>query len=52
MQRVNGVETHNCTKYREYHITVASWIDAHGFRVIKHRDVDPDEIKHGSVPVL
>ena len=47
-----GVETHNCRIPREHGITVSSWTGTYRFSVMKYCGVEPDEIKHGSVPIL
>ena len=31
---------------------MASWAGTYGFCVMKHGDVDPDDVYHGGVPIL
>jgi hypothetical protein len=50
--RGKGVETHNCRTSREHDIMRQSWTGTYRFLVMKHGDVDPDEVQHGGVPIL
>ena len=47
-----GVATHNYGRRREYKAAVMSRTGTYRLAVTKHDHVDPDEVQHGSIPIL
>lgn len=52
MQSGKEMKTHNYRTPHERRIVMTLWTGTHGLCIMKHGDVDPDEVQHGGIPVL